>query len=110
MNIPKRLLVHTCTYKEPTGYGRDGGATYGTPSSLTFVRLEPVLATAKSDIGETKDDRLTLYYAVGVSSPAITPKEGALVTWNNADYTIRSVQPCYTQNTGDVHHYEAALV
>ena len=110
MNIPKRLLVHTCTYKEPSGYSRDGGATYGTASTLTNVRLEPVLATAKSDIGESKDDRLTLYYAVGVSSPSITPKENALVTWGGEDYKVRSVTPCYTQGTDAVHHYEVALV
>ena len=69
-----------------------------------------IAATAKSDVGETKDDRLTLYYDPFVSQPAIIPEELARVTWNGEAYTIRSVTPCYTQGGDAVHHYEAALV
>ena len=106
----KNLLIHTCTYEAPATTDRDGNKTYGTAQQLTNVRLVPVLATAKSDVGETKDDRLTLYYQPGVSSPSITPEELARITWNSEVFTIRSVQPCYTQGGDTVHHYEAALV
>ena len=104
------LLIHTCTYAAPAGTDRDGNATYSTPATLEHVRIVPVLATAKSDVGETKDDKLTLFYAPFISTPAIIPEELAQITWNGATYTIRSVQPCYTQGGDEVHHYEAALV
>lgn len=106
----KSLLIHTCTYEASAGTDRDGNKTYGEAKQLTNVRLVPVLATAKSDVGETKDDRLTLYYEPFVSQPAIIPEELARVTWNGEAYTIRSVTPCYTQGGDAVHHYEAALV
>ena len=106
----RRLLIHTCTYEAPATTDRDGNKTYGTAQTLTNVRLVPVLATAKSDIGETKDDRLTLYIAPGITSPDVTPAELARVTWNSEAYTIRSVTPCYTKGGDTVHHYEAALV
>lgn len=110
MDISKRLLIHTCTYSTPTTYDRDGNPTQSEAKTLLNVRLGAVLATAKSDIGETKDDKLTLYYAPGVSSPELVPVEGASVVWNGGSYTIRSVKPCYTQGADTVHHYEAALV
>ena len=106
----ENLLIHTCTYSEPTGYDRDGNETMSEAKTLTNVRLVPVLATAKSDIGETKDDRLTLYYAPGISAPEIVPKEKAQIVWNGGTYTIRSITPCYTQGGDAIHHYEAALV
>ena len=104
------LLIHSCTYAAPAGTDRDGNATYTEPATLEHVRIVPVLATAKSDVGETKDDKLTLYYAPFISTPAIIPEELARVTWGGKAYTIRSVQPCYTQGGDEVHHYEAALI
>lgn len=106
----ENLLIHSCTYAAPAGTDRDGNETYGTPATLEHVRIVPVLATAKSDVGETKDDKLTLFYAPGISTPAIVPEELARVTWKGADYTVRSVQPCYTQGGEIIHHYEAALI
>ena len=106
----RNLLIHTCTYEAPATTDRDGNKTYGTAQTLTNVRLVPVLATAKSDVGETKDDRLTLYIAPGITNPDVTPAELARVTWNGEDYTIRSVTPCYTCGGDEVHHFEAALV
>ena len=110
MGIPARLLVHSCTYEAPATRDRDGNVTYGTAQSVSNVRFEVIEATAKSDVGETKDDRLTMYYCVGVSTPALTPEELAKVTFDGKAYTIRSVQPRYTQGGSTVHHYEAALV
>lgn len=106
----ENLLIHSCTYAAPAGTDRDGNTTYLEPVTLAKIRIVPVLATAKSDTGETKDDKLTLFYAPFISTPAIIPEELARVTWAGNAYTIRSVQPCYTQGGEVVHHYEAALV
>lgn len=106
----KALLIHSCTYEEPATRDRDGNATYGTAKSVSNVRFVPIEATVKSDVGETKDDRVTMYYCPGISTPDFVPKELAKVTFNSEVYTIRSVQPCYTQGGTSVHHYEAALV
>ena len=106
----KNLLIHTVIYERPTDYDRDGNATFAEPVTLEHVRIVPVLATQKSDVGESKDDKLTLYYAPFVSTPQIIPEELARVTWNGNTFQIRSVTPCYTQGGEIVHHYEAALV
>jgi hypothetical protein len=106
----ENLLIHSCSYSAPAEIDRDGEITYGEAVTLEHVRIVPVLATAKSDVGETKDDKLTLYYAPAISTPAIIPEELARVTWGGKAYTIRSVQPCYTQGGETIHHYEAALI
>ncbi len=108
--IPARLLVHTCTYEEPTGYDRDGNATYGTAQTLSNVRIEAALSAVKTTEGEAEADKLTLYYAPDVSTPGIVPKELARVTWNGNAYTVREVRPYCTQGGDTVHHYEAGLV
>jgi hypothetical protein len=106
----KDLLIHSCGYSTPAETDRDGNTVYSEEVTLEHVRIVPVLATAKSDVGETKDDKLTLFYAPFISTPAIIPEELARVTWGGKAYTIRSVQPCYTQGGDVVHHYEAALI
>lgn len=109
--IPKRLLVHTCTYSVQTGTDRDGNAEY-TDTTLEKVRLSPaVYGTNQGAQGEEKADRLTLYYDPVASSPQdLVLQELAQVTFEEKTYTIRSVTPCYTRSTANVHHYEAALV
>lgn len=110
MNIPERLLIHSCAYAAPSGYDRDGNPTMSAPVTLAHVRIEPVIATAQATEGEAADDKLTLYYAPYISTPAVIPEPLARVTWNGNEYTVRSVQPCYTYGGDAVHHYEAALV
>lgn len=109
--IPERLLIHSCTYSVQSGTDRDGNATY-TDTTLEKVRLSPaVYGTNQGAQGEQKADRLTLYYDPVASNPAgLVLQELAQVTFKEKTYTIRSVTPCYTRNTSDVHHYEAALV
>lgn len=106
----KSLLIHTCTYYAPSTRDRDGNITYNEGVALSNVRLVPVLATMKSDVGETKDDKLTLYVAPFSSTPQIIPEELAKISFKNCDYTIRSVTPCYAKDGDAVDHYEAALV
>lgn len=110
MDIPARLLIHSCTYSAPASNDRDGNATYGEAVTLSNVRFEPIKAALKSDVGETKDDKLTMFYAPYISTPQIVPEPLARVSWNNVNYTVRSVQPCYTYGDAAVHHYEVALV
>lgn len=110
MGIPVNLLIHSCTYEQPTGKDRDGNITYGTPQTLEHVRFEAVEATEKSDIGETKDDRLTMFIDCETTAPAVVPAELAKVTWLENVYTIRSVTPRYTRGGVTVHHYEVALI
>lgn len=104
------LLIHSIDYSEPAGRTRDGKTTYTTPVTVSAVRVAPVLETAKSDTGESKNDRLTLYVFCGISTPETVPLELAKVVFNGKDYTIRAVTVCYAQDGTTPHHYEAALV
>lgn len=108
--IPKRLLIHNCTYSTASSKDRDGNAIY-TDVELHNVRFTPVtMETAQASAGESKSDKLTLFIDAVNTSPAIIPEELARVTWQDKVYTIRSVTPCYTRGGDVVHHYEAALV
>ena len=109
--LPARFLIHSCIYSVPAGKDRDGNAVYS-DTALTGVRIAPVtLATAQNAQGETKNDRLTLYYDPIVSAPqGLKLEEQAKITWQGKVYFIRQVTPCCTKDTDTVHHYEAALI
>lgn len=110
MSISENLLIHSCIYELPAEYDRDGDETFLEPLTLEHVRIEAVLATEKTSVGESKNDKLTLYYVPFISRPQIVPAELARITWNGKTFQIRSVTPFYTQNGEVIHHYEAALI
>lgn len=104
------LLIHSITYSEPAARTRDGKTTYTTPVTVSAVRVAPVLETAKSDTGESKADRLTLYVFPKKSTPATVPHELAKVVFDGKEYTVRAVTVCYAQDGTTPDHYEAALI
>lgn len=105
-----QLMIHSCTYEAPATSDRDGNKVYGEPLQLEHVRVVMKLATERNAEGEAKNDAGTLYYAPGISTPAVIPEELARVTWRGKAYTVRKVYPCYARDGANVHHYEAALV
>lgn len=114
--IPARLLVHECVLKHKTGVDRNRNPTY-TETVLKRVRIGATFQTLRGNIGETKADTLTLFIdaantqfetAAGEPTEAIIPIETDAITWNDKDYTVRSVTPCYTQGAAP-HHWEITL-
>lgn len=114
--IPVRLLVHDCVLKRKTGIDRNRNPTY-TETVLKRVRIGATFQTIRGNIGETKADTLTLFIdatntqyetTTGEATAAIIPIETDAITWEDKDYTVRSVTPCYAQGSTP-HHWEVTL-
>lgn len=106
--IPRRLLPHTAIL-EPFDKIEGSVPTYLAAVTLTFVRCEPVRHNAMTNLGEARNDKLTLFYDPKTSRPAgLVPTKKSKVTIDGVAYQVREVVPCYGSGPS-VHHYEVAL-
>lgn len=114
--IPPKLLVHSCTLKKQTGLDRNRNPTY-TETVLKRVRIGATFQTIRGNIGETKADTLTLYIdaentqfetTAGEQVAAVIPTENDAIEWQEQNFTVRSVTPCYAQGSTP-HHWEVTL-
>lgn len=114
--IPLKLLVHSCTLKKQTGLDRNRNPTY-TETVLKRVRIGATFQTLRGSIGETKADTMTLiidakntrYETVaGEQAATVIPSENDAIEWQEQNFTVRSVTPCYTQGAAP-HHWEVTL-
>ena len=114
--IPTRLLVHDCVLKRKTGIDRNRNPTYS-ETVLKRVRIGATFQTIRGNIGETKADTMTLiidakntrYETVaGEQAATVIPSENDAIEWQEQNFTVRSVTPCYTQGAAP-HHWEVTL-
>ena len=114
--IPLKLLVHSCTLKKQTGLDRNRNPTY-TETVLKRVRIGATFQTLRGNIGETKADTITLIIdakntcyetAAGEQTAAVIPAENDAIEWQEQNFTVRSVTPCYAQGSTP-HHWEITL-
>ena len=108
-SIPRIILCHAATLENRTGTDADGVGTYNTAVNLAFIRCEPVKAWSRSNIGEMKDDKLTLFYDCVNSEPVgVEFNPGDMVTFDGTAYTVR-VCEVYHGEGAEPHHFEVKL-
>ncbi|WP_261789678.1 minor capsid protein [Treponema pectinovorum] len=111
-----KLLVHSCLLKKQIGVDRNRNPLY-TKIVLENVRLGATFQTVRGNIGEVKADTMTLFIDAkntlyktesGEKVKAILIEEKDSIEWQNKNFTVRSVTPCFSQ--GDKpHHWEITL-
>lgn len=103
--IPREMLRHSVTFEALTAADADGNGTFATAVTISFVWCEPVKDWLRSNVGEMKDDKLTLFYDCVNSSPAaIAFKQGDRVTFGSDKYLVRTIKDF------SPHHLEVILI
>ena len=127
--IPKKVLIHTCTYEKYLG--RDewgGGDTFAQPITLGFVRIEPVKNFKRTTNAEYIIYDSILFYDIKNSRSGLVWNQTELtweeteLTWEGEEtdfvhkskitfdgkvYIIESISPIYADK---LHHYELGLI
>lgn len=106
--IPKRLLPHSCVYKEYLGNTGEGDE-WGTDTPLNFVKVEEKNQIKVTSNGREIVGNARLFYdltnSIGLASK---PVQNSKIIYNNQEYKI--VDNDILCGEIDVpHHYEAIL-
>lgn len=115
--IKKQLLIHSVVLKIKTDEDRDRNAIY-TEYNVDYVRVVPYLSVTKGDVGAVKADTMTLFIDselsvfsdnTNVITELFVPKEGDVIVFEEKEYTVKNITPCYTKAGGNVHHWEIGM-
>src|SRR5690554_698603 len=105
--IPRKLLIHTITYKEYTG-GDGWGDDYAADVEVKNVRVEPSSSMTRNSNQEEIIGEYVLIIDGVNSSPFINPKEKDKIVFDNKELEVGKVQTFYALSN-KVHHIEAEL-
>ncbi|MEH7236757.1 putative minor capsid protein [Bacillus sp. JJ1562] len=109
--LPKVWLIHEIIYEGFTGEKDDwGNDAYEQPLTIKHVRFDDKTVFSR-------DNTQTKVLANGVtfvdaknSSPTPDFKEQSKVKFNEKDYVIQKVVPCYYPNKNEIHHWELEVI
>ncbi|MGX6993942.1 putative minor capsid protein [Vagococcus penaei] len=107
--IPKKLLIHTVTYKPKKANNGGWGSGSSTKEQLIkYVRFKPKNEVMKTGVNDEKLIKGILYIDAKHSKPFIEPKVDSTIKFNGMDLTVLSCEPCFTTNY-EPHHFEVIL-
>lgn len=105
--ISSRMLCCSVSLFTEKTLDEDRNEVWEEPIVLERVYVTQTNAQNKGSNGFESNDSMTLYYDCNVSSPLnITFKKGQKVVFNDLEYYVNSITPCYSDG---LHHYEIGL-
>lgn len=107
--ISKKLLCHSIIAKKKTGIDADRNETFEL-FEIDNVRISTTRARNKDSYGFTSSDNLVLISDNNSTRPIdFVPIVGMKILFEEREYTINSVKPCYGLSN-KIHHYVSGLV
>ena len=108
MPIPPALLIHNAQLLTPTGEDAWQSQTYGPPTSLSRIRVEPVKQWITDKENRQISLSASLIYDCRNSLPHnVEFRAGAKVIFDGQEYTIETVERLYDDRR--LHHIEVGL-
>lgn len=109
--LPLEWLIHSVTY---TALGEDdgwGNTTESTTITIDHVRFDNT-TTFSRDSNQNKVQAEAVVFVCTKHSTDVPDAfvEGAKITFNERDYTIKKIVDCYYPTTNKIHHYELEVV
>ena len=107
--IPKKLLIHSCTITTPSTTDSWGNVTLSKSTSLTQIRIDPSSSIKKDKQNNDIQLNSMLFYDCKNSFPSsFTFEYDQKVVFNNKEYTVSSIDYLYDRTK--LHHLEVGLI
>lgn len=110
MTLPKQWLIHSIEYKEYQGVDDWDSEKFAKPIPISHVRFDDSTVFSRdSNQNKVLADAVIFVDAVH-SVPRIDFKERSKVSFNDKEYTIKKVVPCYYPTKNQVRHWELEVI
>lgn len=109
--LPKKWLIHEMIYEGYTGEKDDwGNDLYEDPVTIKNVRVDDATVFSRDQTQTKILAEAVIFVDAKNSSPIIEFKEQSKVRFNNREYVIKKIVPCYHPNKNDIHHWELEVI
>lgn len=106
--ISLRMLTCSATLYTEQSKDADRNIVWSEPVELSKIYLTVTDGTTNTSDGKEPSDNMTMFYDCQNSLPhGLTFKNGSKVVFNDRDYFINGITPCYADG---LHHYEIGLI
>ena len=106
--IPKRLLPHTCSYKEYLGNTGEGDS-WKDSVTLENVKVEEKIQLKVTSNGREVVGNAKMFYdCINSNGLSNKPIENSIISYNNREYRVIDTEALCADKAGP-HHYEILL-
>lgn len=110
MTLPKQWLIHSITYEEYKGVNDWDSEEYTNPIDIKHVRFDDSSVFSRdSDQNKILADAI-IFVDAKHSKPIKNFKERSKITFNDKDYVLKKVVPCYYPTKNKIRHYELEVI
>lgn len=109
--LPKRWLIHEIIYEGYTGQKDDwGNDKFEEPITIKHVRFDDSTVFSRDNTQTKVLANAVIFVDAKYSTPIPDFKEQSKVTFNDKEFVIQKVVPCYYPIKNAVHHYELEVI
>lgn len=109
--LPKRWLIHEIIYEGYTGQKDDwGNDKFEEPITIKHVRFDDSTVFSRDNTQTKVLANAVIFVDAKYSTPIPDFKEQSKVTFNDKEFVIQKVVPCYYPTKNAVHHYELEVI
>ncbi|WP_203554952.1 putative minor capsid protein [Bacillus sp. B15-48] len=109
--LPKKWLIHEIVYEGFTGEKDDWGSdSYDYPITIKHVRFDDSTVFSRDNTQTKVIANAVIFVDAMHSTPFLEFKEQSKVRFNDKDYVIKKVVPCYYPHKNEFHHWELEVI
>lgn len=109
--LPKKWLIHEIEYEGYTGQKDDwGNDKFEEPITIKHVRFDDSTVFSRDSTQTKVLANAVIFVDSKYSTPIPDFKERSKITFNEKNYVIQKVIPCYYPDKNAIHHFELEVI
>lgn len=110
MTLPKQWLIHTISYEEYEGVDDWDSEEFAEPFDIEHVRFDDSTVFSRDSNQNKVLADAVIFVDAKHSKPIKNFKERSKITFNDKDYVLKKVVPCYYPTKNKIRHYELEVI
>src|SRR5690625_8000947 len=106
MNLPKQLLIHSIKYEEYQGIDDWDNEQFADPINIKHVRFDDTTVFSRDSNQNKIVADAVIFVDAKHSKPIKDFKERSKITFNDKEYMLKKVVPCYYPNKNKIRSEE----
>lgn len=108
--LPKNWLIHTIDYEQYMGMDDFGGDAYEEQVTIEHVRVDLTTVSSRDGMQNTIVANGVVFIDAIHSEPLAPFTERSRIIFNECEYIVTKVVPCYHPQSNEVHHWELEVL
>jgi len=110
MTLPKQWLIHTISYEEYQGVDDWDNERFTEPIDIEHVRFDDSTVFSRDSNQNKIVADAVIFVDAKHSKPIKDFKERSKIIFNDSEYVLKKVIPCYYPTKNKIRHWELEVI